>query len=180
MALENAWHDLDIGEDYPDKVTALIEIPRGSSVKYEFDKESGFIRIDRFLYSAVFYPGDYGFIPQTYCDDGDPLDVLIYTSTPVAPGVIGTVRILGVLRMVDSGEQDDKLIGVWDEDPRMAAYADVSDLPQHWILEAKNFMETYKILQKKTVKITAVEDRKAALKVLEEARALYEKNYAKG
>lgn len=179
MALDNAWHDLDIGEDYPEKVTALIEIPRGSSVKYEFDKETGLLRVDRFLYSAVFYPGDYGFVPQTYCDDGDPLDVLIHTSTPVAPGVIGTVRILGVMRMVDSGEQDDKLIGVWDEDPRMADYADISDLPQHWIAEAKNFMETYKILQKKAVKITAVEGRDAAIAVLKEARELYESKIAK-
>jgi inorganic pyrophosphatase len=128
-------------------VDAIVEIPRGSRNKYEFDPESGAIRLDRVLFSSVHYPGDYGFIPGTGADDGDPLDVLILVEEPTFPGCRVRVRPIGVLIMHDEKGTDEKILGVPVADPRFAKTADLADLPQHWLAEVENFFETYKALE---------------------------------
>ena len=120
----NLWHDVDIGPAVPNIIHAVVEIPRGSRNKYELHKETGAIKLDRVLYSAVHYPGDYGLIPQTYYDDGDPLDVLVMTNSPTFPGCIVEVRPIGIFRMLDKGEMDDKILAVLNADPFFADYHD--------------------------------------------------------
>jgi inorganic pyrophosphatase len=132
-------------------VEAVVEIPRGSRNKYEYDQATGTIRLDRVLFSSVHYPGDYGFIPGTWCADGDPLDVLILVEEPTFPGCRVRVRPIGVLMMQDEKGIDEKILGVPVADPRFAEVTDLSDLPQHWLAEVENFFETYKALEGKTV-----------------------------
>jgi inorganic pyrophosphatase len=131
-------------------VDAVVEIPRGSRNKYEFDEQSGSIRLDRVLFSSAHYPGDYGFIEGTHCGDGDPLDVLILVEEPTFPGCRVRVRPIGVLFMEDGGE-DEKILGVPEGDPRFAEVNDLVDLPQHWLAEIENFFATYKVLEGKEV-----------------------------
>ena len=123
------WHDIKLGENVPREANVLIEISKGSSTKYEIDKEHGLMMLDRFVYSSVHYPGDYGFIPQTYGGDGDALDILVYTNGTVLPQTIALFRPIGVMRMIDTGERDDKIIGVYVKDPRCANINDLKDLP---------------------------------------------------
>jgi len=130
-------------------VEAIVEIPRGSRNKYEFDPATGTIRLDRVLFSSVHYPGDYGFIPGTRNADGDPLDVLILVEEPTFPGCHVRIRLIGVLMMEDEKGGDEKLLGVPLADPRFAEVNDLNDLPQHWLMEIENFFETYKALEKK-------------------------------
>jgi len=131
-------------------VDAIVEIPRGSRNKYEFDPTSKSIRLDRVLFSSVHYPGDYGFIVGTKCGDGDPLDVLILVEEPTFPGCRVRVRPIGVLHMKDDGSDDEKLLAVPEGDPRFAEVNDLNDLPHHWLAEVKNFFSTYKVLEGKT------------------------------
>src|SRR6478736_3800575 len=121
----HAWHDVELGEAIESGFRAVIEIPKGSKVKYELDKGTGLLKVDRILYSAVHYPANYGFIPRTYCPDGDPLDVLVLGQEPVAPGVLLRARAIGVMRMRDEKGQDDKVIAVHTDDPDVAGYRDV-------------------------------------------------------
>ena len=130
-------------------VDAIVEIPRGSRNKYEFDPESGSIRLDRVLFSSVHYPGDYGFIAGTMCGDGDPVDVLILVEEPTFPGCRVRVRPIGVLLMHDEHGEDEKILGVPEGDPRFDAVYDLNDLPQHWLAEVENFFATYKVLEGK-------------------------------
>jgi len=130
---------------------AIVEIPRGSRNKYEFDPETGFIRLDRVLFSSVHYPGDYGFIPGTQAADGDPMDVLILVEEPTFPGCRVRVRPIGVLLMHDEHGGDEKILGVPVADPHFAEVTDLKDLPQHWLAEVQNFFERYKELEGKTV-----------------------------
>lgn len=173
MAIENPWHDVTIGNEAPTVVNAIIEIPKDSKQKYELDKESGLLKLDRFLYSAVHYPGDYGFIPQTLWEDGDPLDIVVLTNRPVYPLTLTQVRILGVLRMTDDDEKDDKIIGVYDCDPRFKEFESIKDIPTHIIAELKHFFETYKELQDKKCKILEILDKKDAWRDVELAQKLY-------
>lgn len=175
----NPWHDISIGKGFPEVVNAIVEIPKDSQIKYELDKETGLLKLDRFLYSAVHYPGDYGFIPQTYWEDNDPLDIIILTSRPVASLTITKARIIGVLRMQDNGEKDDKIIAVYDNDPRFKEYNDVGDVPKHTIQELKHFFETYKQLQGKECKILEILGKKYALKDVELGRDFYKEKYGK-
>lgn len=175
--MANAWHDIEVGDKIPGIVNAIIEIPKDSKQKYELDKESGLLRLDRFLYSAVHYPGDYGFVPQTLWEDGDPLDIIILTSRPVFPMTLASVRIVGVLRMVDSGEKDDKLIGVYDCDPRYSEVQGIKDIPRHTVAELKHFFETYKELQGKDCKILQILDKNDALKDIELGKKLYDMKF---
>lgn len=135
------WHDLEIGSDAPHLLNAVIEIPRGSKVKYELDKKSGLLYVDRVLYSSVVYPHNYGFIPRTYCPDHDPLDVLVLMQEPVVPFSFLRCRPIGVMQMVDQGEQDDKIIAVHADDPEFKDFEDISQLPQHRLAEIRRFFE---------------------------------------
>ena len=150
------WHDISPGDNTPDEVTAFIEVPKNSMIKYELDKESGFIKLDRVLYSAVHYPGDYGFIPQALSEDGDPTDILIISNFPVVPGIIMKARPVGVLEMIDENERDEKIIAVPVDDPRFDKRKDINDFSEHVILEIKHFFETYKELQGKKVEIRSI------------------------
>ncbi|MCA9485749.1 MAG: inorganic diphosphatase [Nanoarchaeota archaeon] len=177
MTGKNPWHDLSAGKNTPEIVNAIIEIPKDSKVKYELDKDSGMLMLDRFLYSAVHYPGDYGFIPQTLWEDGDPLDILILTGVPVYPMTLAETRVIGVLRMVDDGEKDDKILAVYKNDPRFAEMESIKDVPRHIIAELKHFFETYKQLQGKNAKILEILDKKDAFKSIELGKKLYDLKY---
>lgn len=177
MSVKDSWHDVSVGDDTVGLVNAIIEIPKDSKIKYEYDKNTGLLKLDRFLYSSVHYPGDYGFIPQTLWEDGDPLDIIVLTSHPVYPMTLAKVRILGVLRMFDDNEKDDKLIGVYDCDPRFKEYEGMKDVPKHIIVELKHFFETYKQLQGKECKIPEILDRKDAIKDVELGKKLYDMKF---
>ncbi len=175
----NLWHDISLGDDIPEKFNAIIEIPRGSSNKYEIDKDSGLMKLDRVLYSAMFSPMDYGFLPQTYWHDGDPLDVLVMTTYALVPGVLVEVRPVAVVRMIDSGEKDEKIIAVPTKDPRFNGIKDVSDIEKHVLEELKHYYEHYKDLQGKEVKITAIEGADSAKEVIKEGVELYKEKFSK-
>lgn len=147
------WRDLAPGRNPPDVITAVVEIPGGSRNKYELDKESGWFRLDRVLYSAVHYPGEYGLIPQTLHEDGDPLDVLVYLEEPTFTGCLIDARPIGVLRMLDRGEPDDKIIAVAADDPLTSEYVDVAGLPPHYLREVAHFFGIYKDLEGKRVEV---------------------------
>jgi inorganic pyrophosphatase len=149
-------------------VEAVVEIPRGSRNKYEFDPATGAMRLDRVLFAAVHYPGDYGFIPGTRCADGDPLDVLILVEEPTFPGCRVRVRPVGVLLMEDERGTDEKLLGVPVADPRFDEVNDLGDLPHHWLAEVENFFETYKTLEGKTVTAEGWKGANEAKRVLKE------------
>jgi len=175
----NLWHDVPLGDDAPEKFNIIIEIPRGQSNKFEVDKETGLIKLDRVLYSSQFYPFDYGFAPQTYWHDNDPLDVCLLTTYPLAPGVLVEVKPVGVLRMIDGGESDDKVIAVPVDDPRFSDMTDLSDVNEHLKKEIQNFFETYKILQGKEVEITGWGDKAEALATVNESITLYKEKFTK-
>ena len=168
------WHDLPPGPEVPDLVYTVVEVPRGSRNKYEYDKALGLIRLDRVLFSAMYYPGDYGFIPQTYYDDGDPLDVIVMVGEPSFPGALIVARPIGMFRMLDNGEPDDKVLAVPHSDPLYSTYHDISDLPQHYLNEVAHFFSVYKDLQ--GVKVTPVgwENAAAAKRAITHAMRLYQ------
>lgn len=141
------WHDIEPGPEAPTVVTAVVEIPKGSRHKYELDKRSGMFRLDRVLYSAVHYPGDYGIIPQSYYDDDDPLDILVVTNLPTFTGCIVEARPVALFRMRDKGVTDDKILAVSHRDPSFAEVNDIGDLPAHLLLEIEHFFKVYKDLE---------------------------------
>jgi inorganic pyrophosphatase len=151
--MRHPWHDLSAGKHPPDLVTAIIEIPGGSRNKYELDKETGLFRLDRVLYSAVHYPGDYGFIPRTLSEDGDPCDVLVLIREPTFVGCAIAVRPIGVLRIRDRGEGDEKIVAVPAEDPFQNEYFDIADVPRHLLREIEHFFQIYKDLEGKRVQV---------------------------
>ncbi|MCA0374974.1 MAG: inorganic diphosphatase [Gemmatimonadetes bacterium] len=160
--LHNPWHDIAAGPDAPHLVTAIVEIPAGSRNKYELDKETGHFKLDRVLYSAVHYPGDYGFIPRTLHEDNDPLDVLVKINEPTFPGCQITVRPIGVLTMLDKGEPDDKVLGVPADDPYFHDVRNLKDLSPHYLKEVEHFFLIYKDLEGKRMEITGWRPREAA------------------
>ena len=149
----NPWHNVTPGDELPEIVNGIIEIPKGTRAKYELDKDSGLLKLDRVLFSSMYYPANYGFIPQTYCDDKDPLDILVISQIDVVPMCIVPSKVIGVMRMLDNGEADDKIIAVSAGDPSVNHINDISELPAHFISELRNFFEDYKKLEKKTVKV---------------------------
>ena len=171
------WHDVTPGEDIPREFLAIIEIPFGSSVKYELDKQSGMIKLDRVLYSAVHYPGDYGFIPRTLHLDGDPLDIVVLVKEQTFPGCLIEVRPLGMLRMLDKGEPDDKVLAVPLKDPYYADFFDIADIPQHLLKEIEHFFERYKDLEGKRVQVLGWAKSEEAMRVIAESIALYDRTY---
>ncbi len=174
--LSNPWHIVDSGDEAPEIVTAVIEVPKGSKTKYELDKKSGLIMVDRILYSAVHYPANYGFIPQSYCEDGDPLDILVLGQATVFPLTIMNAKPIGVMKMIDQGEPDDKIIAVHADDPEYCDYNDISELPQHVLKTVQRFFEDYKALEEKEVLIKSMRGRDDAHTSIQEAFALYDNN----
>jgi inorganic pyrophosphatase len=173
----NPWHDFPVGAHPPEVVTAVVEIPRGSRNKYELDKASGQFRLDRVLFSAVHYPGDYGFIPRTLHEDNDPLDIIVSINEPTFPGCQIDCRPLGVLKMLDRGEPDDKIIAVPSNDPFYHEYFDIADLSQHYLKEVEHFFHIYKDLEGRRVEIVGWEKSEVAMKVIQESIVRYEEKY---
>jgi inorganic pyrophosphatase len=174
---QHPWHEVTYGEKVPGEVNAFIEVPKGSILKYELDKESGHIKLDRVLYSAVHYPGDYGFIPQTLSEDGDPLDIIIISNFPVHPGVLVRAKPIGVMLMIDNNEKDEKIIAVHSTDPRMDKRKDIKDFSEHVILEIRHFFETYKELQGKKSTIMSIKGKKEAEKEILKAIKRYKEYF---
>jgi inorganic pyrophosphatase len=174
------WHHVDIGVQVPEIVNGIIEISKGSRAKYELDKASGLLKLDRVLYSSVYYPANYGFIPQTYCGDRDPLDILVLSQVEIEPRCIVSAKVIGVMQMLDSGEDDDKIIAVAAGDPAVNHINDISELPPHFISELRNFFEDYKKLENKTVKIEEFLGRKEALQIVNDAILMYKQHFGDG
>ena len=170
----NPWHDVELGADIARAFRCVIEIPKGSKVKYELDKQTGMLWLDRVLHSAVHYPANYGFLPRTYCDDGDPLDVLVLGQEPVVPLCILRARAIGVLTMTDDRGQDDKIIAVHVDDPEYAHYRDVTELPPHRLKEMQRFFLDYKVLENKVVDVEQFQGRPVAEQVIRAAIRLYQ------
>jgi inorganic pyrophosphatase len=175
--MSHPWHDLSPGEDVPKEFNAVIEIPLHSNVKYELDKSSGMIRMDRVLYSAVFYPANYGFIPQTLAEDRDPLDVLVLCQEPVVPLTVIHARAIGLMTMVDSGDADHKIIAVATADPEYSAYYEVSRLPPHQMTMVRRFFQDYKQLEGKEVDVDEILPAAKAYPIIENALSEYKKKF---
>ena len=167
------WHDLSPGPNPPDEMTVVVEIPRGSRNKYELNKETGLFRLDRVLYSAVHYPGDYGFFPQTYAEDDDPLDALVMITVSTFTGCEIDVRPIGMFRMSDRDEMDEKVLCVPSHDPLYDDYETISDVPGHFLREVEHFFTVYKDLEGGRVRSLGWEDREAARAVIQSASARY-------
>lgn len=176
----NLWHDVPLGDDAPNEINVIIEIPKGSANKYEVDKETGLIKLDRANYSSAPYPFDYGFAPQTLWEDGDPLDVVVLTTFPLHPGILVAVRPVAVMDMVDSGESDYKIIAVPVEDKRWDDVQDLADLNKHSLKEYQHFFETYKALKGKPapVEIKGIYGKAAALEAVQKSVELYKQRSA--
>ena len=170
------WHDVSPGKEVPRDFQAVIEIPLGSNLKYELDKPTGLLKVDRVIHSAVFYPANYGFIPQSYAEDNDPLDVLVLCQEAVQPLALIKARAIGVMTMVDSGATDDKIIAVATNDPEFSEYLEARDLPGHRLLVLKRFFQDYKQLEGKQVQVEEIRPAYAAISVIEQALARYQKH----
>lgn len=175
--VKHPWHGASVGDKAPVSVNALIEIPQGSRSKYEVDKETGLLRLDRVIYSSFHYPINYGFIPQTLGADNDPLDILVLCSQPIQSLCLVTANVIGNMQMIDSGTADDKIIAVAEKDPSVNHICKMEELPHHFLLELRNFFEQYKVLENKKVAIDNFQDQAAAYRIIEEAIALYKKTF---
>jgi len=175
----HTWHDIPAGEQSPEIVNCVIEIPQGTKAKYEIDKDTGLLRLDRVLASPMHYPYNYGFIPQTYCDDGDALDVLVFTQVTLQPLCLLNAKTIGVMHMIDGGEADDKILAVAANDPQYRNYNDISELPQHILDEIRTFFEDYKKLEKKSVQVTGFADSKKAKEIIEKSIQDYKIKFSK-
>lgn len=167
------WHDIDIGPEAPHIINCVVEITKGSKVKYELDKKTGLIKVDRILYSSVVYPHNYGFIPRTLCEDNDPIDVLVIMQEPVLPGSVLRVRPIGLMPMIDQGEKDDKLIAVCADDPEYKHYNDIKQLAPHRLTEIRSFFEDYKKNENKQVAVNDFLPPAAAIETVKASIDLY-------
>ncbi|MEM4277788.1 MAG: inorganic diphosphatase [Candidatus Nitrosocaldus sp.] len=171
------WHDIEPGENIPEIVNVIVEIPKGSQNKYEYDKDKNILRLDRVLFSPLHYPGDYGLIPRTLAEDGDPLDALVLVSNPTYPGVLIQARPIGLLRMVDSGMKDDKILCVARDDPRYAGYRGMADMEEHVLKEIAHFFQVYKQLEGKEVEVIGWKDADEAKQVILNSIDNYSKRF---
>jgi inorganic pyrophosphatase len=172
------WHSIETGKEAPVFVRSIIEIPKGSKGKYEMDKASGLLRLDRVLFSSVHYPANYGFIPQTYCDDQDPLDIMVICSIDVFPMCIIEAKVIGVMEMIDGTERDNKIIAVAKNDMSVNYLNNLSELPPHTLVELKRFFEDYKMLEHKNVIVEQFLPREKAYEIILESMKLYQEKKA--
>jgi inorganic pyrophosphatase len=175
----NLLHEITPGKNVPDIINVIIEIPKGSKNKYELDKETGLITLDRALHTSQDYPFDYGFVPQTHWEDGDPLDVVVLTTYALVPGVLVKVRPIGIMNMIDSGDSDAKIIGVPEKDPRWDEVKDLHDINKHTLKEIEHFFLTYKKLEHKEVHINGFEDIAKAHEAIIKSLQLYKEKFGK-
>jgi inorganic pyrophosphatase len=178
--MTHAWHDVTPGKHLPQEFTAVVEIPMGSSVKYELDKETGLLRVDRILYSAVYYPANYGFIPQTLAEDDDPLDVLVLCQEPVAPLTLVNGRAIGLMTMIDSGKKDHKVLAVAVDDPEYNGFREAAELPAHRLTLLRRFFQDYKTLEGKTVEVEDFEHAAATVPIIEASLSRYSAQRRRG
>lgn len=174
------WHDVTPGGNIPEEFQAIIEIPFGSSVKYELDKISGLIKLDRVLYSAVYYPANYGFIPQTLAEDDDPLDVLVLCQETVVPLTLMSARTIGLMTMIDAGKKDHKIIAVALDDPEFNSYREAAEMPPHRSTMLRRFFQDYKLLEGKAVEVDDIQPAKMAYPIIEDALARYSRQRRRG
>ena len=172
------WHGATFGDNAPNVVKAMIEIPQGSRTKYEIDKTTGLLKLDRVIHSSFHYPVNYGFIPQTLGLDNDPLDILVLCSQSIQPLCLVEATVIGNMQMIDTGEQDDKIIAVATKDPSVNHITDIEELPKHFFNELKHYFEQYKVLENKEVKIDNFQNKEAAFRIINEAIKLYRKKFA--
>lgn len=175
----NLWHEISAGDEVPDIINVIVEIPKGSKNKYEIDKETGLIKLDRAMKTSQDYPFDYGFVPQSLWEDGDALDVILLTTYPLATGILVEARPVAVMRMIDGGEGDDKVIAVPKNDPRWEEVRDLADINKHTIKEIQHFLETYKSIEGKSVVISGVEGREQALEAVKKGLQMYREKFKK-
>lgn len=175
----NIWHDVPAGDNIPNLVNAVIEIPRRSRAKYEICRETGLLRLDRMLYSAVHYPTNYGFIPQTLGEDNDPVDVMVISYIDAVPLCLMRARPIGVMHMVDNGEVDDKIIAICEDDTSVTHMSELEHLPPHFTSEIEHFFSEYKRLEGKEVQVQAFQGKEAAWKVINDGVARYKEKYGK-
>ena len=177
LTVSHPWHAVDCGDSAPRLVNAIIEIPQGSRAKYEIDKPSGLLKLDRVIYSSFYYPTNYGFIPRTYGDDKDPLDILVLSSINVQPLCIIEAKVIGVMQMIDNGEADDKIIAVAAHDMSVNHLNNVEEMPKHFFKELRQFFEDYKKLENKVVKVDDFGDKAQALNIIRDAMDLYKRTF---
>lgn len=173
----NIWHDIDPKRITPKSFEALIEIPKGSKTKYELDKDTGLLKIDRVLYTSTVYPSNYGFIPRTYADDGDPLDVLVLCSEPILPATLVRCYPIGVINMVDDGKMDEKIIAIPFREPTYNIYSDIGQLPHHIFDEMMHFFEVYKVLEHKKTSVREIMARGKAVEIVQKSIEAYIKTF---
>lgn len=171
------WHGAHYGDKAPHTVKALIEISQGSRTKYEIDKPTGLLKLDRVIHSSFHYPVNYGFIPQTLGLDGDPLDILVLCSQSIQPLCLVEATVIGNMQMIDSGDKDDKIIAVAAKDPSVNHITNIEALPKHFFNELKNFFEQYKVLEEKQVQIDNFQNKNDAFSVINDAIELYKKHF---
>jgi inorganic pyrophosphatase len=179
LTVLHPWHGVHYGDKAPAIVNALIEIPQGSRSKYEIDKITGLLKLDRVIYSSFQYPINYGFIPQSLGEDSDPLDILVLCSQSIVPLCLVEATVIGNMQMIDTGSKDDKIIAVATKDPSVNHITSIEELPRHFMLELKNFFEQYKVLENKKVVIDNFQDKATALKIIQDAIAFYTDNFKK-
>lgn len=167
--MSNIWHDISPKRIHPDDFMCVIEISKGSKKKYELDKETGYLMLDRILHTSTHYPANYGFIPRTYGDDNDPLDVLLLCSEQIEPMTLVRAYPIGVISMIDNGRSDEKIIAIPFNDPNNNMYKDISELPMHVFDEMRHFFTVYKNLENKTTAVNEVSNREEALKIIDKA-----------
>ncbi len=177
--IKHPWHETPVGDNPPEFINGIVEISTGMRTKYEVDKETGLLKLDRVLYSAVYYPANYGFIPQTLGDDHDPLDIMILCREPIQPLCLVPARVIGVMRMIDQGLGDEKILAVADNDANTKHLNDISELENHFKLELKEFFESYKKLENKIVTVPDFQDKQTAMGLIQKAIATYKGVYKK-
>ena len=175
----NAWHDIDSSRIHPDSFEVVVEIPKGSKIKYELDKQTGFLKMDRILHTSTHYPANYGFIPKSYADDYDPLDVLVLCSETLYPLTLVKCYAIGVITMIDNGRNDEKIIAIPFDDPTYNTYTDISQLPNHIFDEMKHFFTVYKSLENKDTAVDEVSTREDAVQIIKEAIDRYVELFCK-